>query len=105
MSPCGRYIVAGDEDGKNVVLYGMNGHLYTYKGHTENRICVAFSPCGKFIISGGRKDHLMLNWVNWKMLEDDGLLQNGGDWAAKQYAQVNYDGASIEEKTARSLRG
>ena len=104
VSSCGRYIVAGDYSKNQVVLYDMNGYLYTYEGHSSSWNCAAFSPCGKFIVSGGR-DNLMLTWVNWKKLSDDGLLQNGGDWAAKQYVRVNHDGASIAGKTASSLKG
>ena len=103
VSPCGNYIVAGDNTKITVELYNMNGHCSTYMGHTGDKNCVAFSPCGRFIVSGGFNDHLMLTWVNWKMLQDDGVLQ--ARWRDTQYAGVNFEGASIEDTAASSLRG
>ena len=60
---------------------------------------------GKLIVSGGWNDQTILAWVNWPMLADDGALQDGGDWATKQYARVNHDGASIAGKVATALKG
>ena len=83
----------------------MNGHLYSFQGHEGQENCAVFSPCGRFIISGSRGDNSLKTWVNWKMLCEDNLLQDGGDWAAKQYAGVNHDGASIEGSVASAFRG
>ena len=105
VTPCGRYIVAGDSGTKNVELYSQTRHLYSYQGHSDYPNCAAFSPCGKLIVSGGLNDNMILAWVNWPKLADEGAIQNGGDWATKQYARVNHDGASIAGKVTTALKG
>ena len=106
VSRCGRYIVAGDRNSKTIELYSMKGHVHTYQGHINGNNCAVISPCSRFIVSAGNHfNDFILTWVNWKMLRDDGPLEDGGDWATKQYAQCNFEGASIQNNLRNAFRG
>ena len=68
---CGRYIVAGDYETNNVELYNQNGHIHSYQAHSQSYNFAAFSPCGKFIVSGGVNDKTICTWVNCAKLEEE----------------------------------
>ena len=76
----------GDKETKNVELYNQNGHIHSYQVHSESWNSAAFSPCGKFIVSGGWYDKTICTWVNCAKLEEECGVATSSQ----------YDGTTIE---------
>src|SRR5947207_15701240 len=60
-APSGTHAVAGCTDGAvQVVDLASGAHVYSYFGHKGAVNAVAWSPDGKYILSGGEDTHLFL---------------------------------------------
>lgn len=63
VSPCGYYIVGGGASGSCFVWSTIGGHLLrTFKAHYRAVTCIAWSDCGKYLVTGGEDGmvHLFL---------------------------------------------